>query len=436
MTTFNGKLVWPAVAVFCLLLAGGVYAMGRRNINPFRASSATAAPADSTALAVATYHQCGPLSGQTKIDCYSKTLDSLASKGEVRVAMATLTQLGMLDVDAKRDGHVYAHGIGIAAGKRGGDIARTFAMCDESNQSGCYHGVIQAYFDAVKTIGPSEVNSLCNAFRGPASDRWLRFQCVHGTGHGLTMIYGHDLPKALAGCDYLTEDWDRRSCYGGAFMENIVHATMPHHPAHGLGEHAGTQMAGMDHATDAHFKAIDPADPLYPCSIMAERYLISCYEMQTSVMLFLNHGDMAASAKTCEKARGNLRYVCYQSLGRDISSYSLQNHSEAIRMCSLGTPSFQPWCYVGLVKNLIDLNARPGDGLSLCRELKGEANKTKCYEAVGEQIGTLRNDTESRRTSCMPSEAAYLDACLFGARVSATIPPLLRKLNIAAFGGS
>jgi hypothetical protein len=88
-----------------------------------------------------------------------------------------------------------------------------------------------------------------------------------------------------------------------------------------------------------------------------------------------------------------------------------------------------------LVKNFVDLNARASDGLSLCRELFGEANKMKCYEAVGEQIGTLKNDAEARRALCQPSEPGYLAACLFGARVSTEQPELLEKLNRAAYRG-
>jgi hypothetical protein len=436
MSTLNRKLVWPAMLLVCAVLLGSAYALGRRNLNPFSVQTASAGPMDSTALALSSHKRCGSLKGDAKVDCYSKILDSVAAQGEVRVAMGTLARLGSLDVDVKRDGHVFAHGIGITAGKRGGDVAKTFTMCDESNQSGCYHGVIQAYFDATKTIGPKEINELCNAFRGPSSDRWLLFQCVHGAGHGLTMIYDHNLPKALAGCDQLLDSWDKRSCYGGAFMENIVNVTNPHHPAHDLGAKHDGHMAGMDHGKEAKFKPIDPADPLYPCTIMAEQYLDSCYEMQTSVMLYLNHGDIGAAAKTCDRAPGRMRYVCYQSLGRDISSYSLQDHQKSIEMCSLGTPRYQPWCYVGLVKNFVDLNARANDGLSFCRKLSGESNKLKCYEAVGEQIGTLRNDTEGRRALCQPSEPSFLDACLFGARVSSFEPPELARLNLRAFTGS
>ena len=251
------------------------------------------------------------------------------------------------------------------------------------------------------------------------------------------MIYGHDLPKALTGCDLLSDDWDRLSCYGGAFMENIVNVTNPHHPAHGLGEHAdhsAMDMPGMSHGAESHFKPIDPKDPLYPCSIMAARYLASCYQMQTSVMLYLNHGDIGAAAKTCDTAPGVMKFVCYQSLGRDVSSYSLQDHATAIQMCSLGTRKYQPWCYVGLVKNFIDLNARPEDGIALCRDVKAQDNKMKCYEAVGEQIANLHPDSESRTKVCATSEPDYLEACLFGARVSQDMPLPLQKLNKEAFG--
>ena len=420
-----------AVAVLTIAAAG--YAVGRNDLNPLKSLSFARAPLDSTSIAIALHRQCGTLGGEAKTTCYSRPLDSLAALGEVRKAMGSLARIMVLDEAVRRDSHVFAHGIGIAGGKRGGDIAATFAMCDPSSQSGCYHGVIQAYFSSATKIGPQEVNGLCEPFRGENADRWLRFQCVHGAGHGLEMVYSHDLPKALAGCDYFQDPWDKRSCYGGAFMENIVNFTMPKHPSHGMESAASAdEHAGMDHGDHEPFKAIDPEDPLYPCSIVAEQYLVSCYEMQTSVILYLNRGNIAAAAKTCDTAPGKMRYVCYQSLGRDISAYALQDHAKSKAMCELGTARYQPWCYFGLVKNFVDLNARAEDGLSFCKSVTGEANKMKCYEAVGEQIGTLRNDSESRRKLCLPSESDYLSACLYGARVSPTPPAVLARLNATA----
>lgn len=388
---------------------------------------------DSAGIADWLHARCGALAGDAKTSCLSKPLDSLAALGQVRTAMGALNRLAALDADIRRDGHVFAHGIGIAGGKRGGDIAATFAMCDPSNQSGCYHGVIQAYFAAAKQVGPEQVKSLCEPFRGPNADRWIRFQCVHGMGHGLEAIYNHNLPKVLTVCDYLDDQWDRLSCYGGAFMENIVKVTTPTHPAHDMASHGGAHTEGMDHDMPA-FKAVDPADPLYPCSIVGERYQVSCYEMQTSVILYLNKGNIGAAARTCDTAPPRMRYICYQSLGRDISSYAMQDHKKSREMCMLGTSRYQPWCFFGLVKNFVDLNAKAADGFAFCKTLDGDSNKMKCYEAVGEQIGTLRNDAEGRRAMCADAEAAFRDACYFGARVSPTAPELLAKLNASQAG--
>ena len=95
-------------------------------------------------------------------------------------------------------------------------------------------------------------------------------------------------------------------------------------------------------------------------------------------------------------------------------------------MCSLAISKYQPWCYFGVVKNLIDLEARPEDGLSFCRSIPTAEGKAMCYQAVGEQIVVLAGDPEQRRASCSTAEAEYLDACLYGARLSTAPQKLLR----------
>ena len=375
---------------------------------------------DSIAIASLLTSACKPATETSH--CLEGALAALAGKGQVKTAMGALNKLGSTNSNIRRDGHVYAHAIGIAAGNTRRDVASTFTQCSESFQSGCYHGIIQAWFAGLDSVSATDANELCAPFRKNEADRWLRFQCVHGMGHGLTMLYKHDLPRGLAGCDLLGEWWDRHSCYSGAFMENIVNVTMPHHPASSLAHHetSGTEhdMASHgDHHAPPAFKAVDPQDPLYPCSIMAERYLSACYEMQTSVMLHNNKGDIGAAAKSCETAPETMRRTCFSSLGRDISSYSQQKHDEAIRLCSLAPGRYQPWCFYGLVKNFIDLEARAEDGLSLCRNLPAAESKAICYQAVGEQVLVLYPDTEKRRSACGAAETAYLDACLYGARL-------------------
>lgn len=433
MSIFKPKFVVLVMMVLAVG-AGGAYELRRKGIDPVQRLRAATAPTDSTAFGTAIVARCGNAGGN-KTQCYSKVLDSLAGRGEVRLAMLSLKRILDSDPGAQADGHVFAHGIGIAAGKSKRDVAQLFAQCDESNESGCYHGVLQGYFLVANEVGPAQVNGACQAFNGPEADRWLRFQCVHGAGHGLTMYYSHDVPQALRNCDYMTGDWDRRSCYAGVFMENIVNAQKPH-PAEHMASHEASHHEGMDMSASAPvktpFKALDPADPLYPCSIMDDRYLAACYEMQTAAILHLNKGDIGATAKTCDTAPKPMRSVCYQSLGRDISALSARNHATAIEMCGRGTDVYQPWCYFGLVKSFVNMNAKADEGLTFCRTLTGEANKLKCYEAVGEQIGTLRNQPAERSALCEPSEAAFRSACLYGARVTGVAPPRLNEINSAS----
>ncbi|MEP6509723.1 MAG: hypothetical protein ABJC63_15960, partial [Gemmatimonadales bacterium] len=336
------RLLKAAVIALAVVAGIAVVSLGHRSNEKNSVSEANGlSKGDSGAIAFSLHERCGKLVAANKTRCYSTFLDSLASAGQVRVAMTALTGLGVLDPDARSDGHVLAHEIGIAAGKRGGDVAATFAMCDPSNQSGCYHGVIQAYFAQATRIGVKEVNGLCMPFSAPTADQWIRFQCVHGLGHGFEMIYNHDLRKSLDGCDLLSDEWDRDSCYGGVFMENIVNVSTPDPPGHDMAMHMS-----MPAQSQKPFKAVDPADPLYPCSVVGSKYQNSCYQMQTSVILFLNHDDMIATAKTCDTAPYAMRFVCYQSLGRDISAYSVQDFTKGKAMCSTGTPRYQPWCYV------------------------------------------------------------------------------------------
>ena len=68
MSRFNGKVVVPSLVALSLALVGGVYAMGRGSINPFRGNAVEAPADDSTTFARTMYNRCGKLSGDAKID--------------------------------------------------------------------------------------------------------------------------------------------------------------------------------------------------------------------------------------------------------------------------------------------------------------------------------------------------------------------------------
>jgi hypothetical protein len=353
---------------------------------------------------------CRALSGDARTNCYSHLLSARLQSDGVAGAVTLLDQLATTDRDIAEHAHEYAHGIGIEAYGRSTDIPATFAACGDGYSSGCRHGVIQAYFESREQVTQPEVEALCQPFKSESASRWVLFQCVHGMGHGLTMFHGHDLPRALTDCDLLSDGWDRESCYGGAFMENVINATSPHHPATMLAMH------GSHHQAAATFKAIDPKDPLYPCSIMAQRYWHACYQMQTSVMLNLNHGDIGDAARSCERAPREMRAVCFQSLGRDATSYANRDPRKTADLCAKASVPDRAACYFGAAKALVDWTATTDAAFAFCGIVAESPGGPTCYQALGEEIATLLAGAPERAEQCARAQdAAAVADCRRGA---------------------
>jgi hypothetical protein len=52
----------------------------------------------------------------------------------------------------------------------------------------------------------------------------------------------------------------------------------------------------------------------------------------------------------------------------------------------------------------------------------GSANLQECYKAVGEEIGTLRQDLRQREAACAEAPEGYRSACRYGARLPGARP--------------
>jgi hypothetical protein len=363
----------------------------------------------------------------------------------VESAMAALDSLAAGNEDIRREAHSYAHAIGLKAFTDPATVGEVFGRCTPAYQSGCYHGVIQAYFiDHSSTHGDhldgAMVDALCEGQRDGVGNRWRLFQCAHGMGHGLLMLADHHLPTALEWCDLVADAWERESCYGGAFMENIVAATAPHHSpgmadqsgaaasAGGHEHHGGATVATSDRP---EFPPLKREDPFYPCTAVDDRYLAACYQMQTSAVLHFNRQDLAATARLCGTIPGTFQPTCFQSLGRDISSITLQDHERAMRLCAVAPAEYEPWCHIGYAKNLVDVTAEPNDGFDYCRLLPVGESKRVCYVAVGEEIWVLSDSLDGRGEMCLAAEPEYVDACRHGAGIGASevSDTALRRLN-------
>ena len=171
------------------------------------------------------------------------------------------------------------------------------------------------------------------------------------------------------------------------------------------------------------FKMRDSADALYPCSIVDPKYWQSCYMLQGGMILQQFDMDFARGAEECDKAPQGVRHLCYLSMGTMASGMTVQNTRAAIRYCAHGDPGYRPWCFIGVVKNYIDVTANPDDGIAFCQEVPAGREKRQCYVAVGEQIAVLHARPPEREKACTRAPLEGRQECLYGAGLLATPPP-------------
>ncbi len=340
---------------------------------------------------------------EAKMECYQQHLEGVLQAEGTEPALTALEQITAQDPEALREAHPLVHHIGQRSFARYGTAPLALSHCRDVFWSGCYHGVLQAFLSSLSHVEPPHILPLCPISETVSAYSFQRYNCLHGLGHGLTIQFRYDVLKSLAFCDALPGSWDRESCYGGVFMENIVtfQQAQRAQPAGGHHHHEATSF-------------LNPQDLLYPCSVLTEKYLRACYLMQTSAVLtFLNY-DFAQAFTQCARVEGEHQTTCYRSLGRDISGYTLRDAARVNELCRLGQGDQIQQCFIGAVKDFILTDANPDPGLALCRSLDGPFKKD-CYATVGEMVVPLYDDKDKRAQACRKGEDAYVDACLANA---------------------
>lgn len=417
------------------------------------ASAPAPAVADSAAspdaMAEGVLRECRGLLG-TRSSCVERALDGVLRRSGVATAMAVLDAAVARNPGLTPQAHGIAHGLGIAAYRSPETVASTFASCPNTQIAGCYHGVIQGYFlDVARRTGDvsaADLDALCQPHRATPA---LYFECTHGMGHGLMAAYHHRLPDALAKCDLISDAAARDSCWGGAFMENIVGALHPHHTAEAhaatahAGEHEGMDHGGMemDHAAmghgdehaamghgDAHagmqhdaaparpWRALDRTDLLYPCTAVDAKYGRACYAIQTAAIMAMNGGRIGHTARVCRRAPGEMAAVCLASLGRDLTAYARRDPARTARLCARAGRG-ETDCLRGAAYALYDVALQPAEPLALCRAVSGDARKAACYTAVGERARISTPEPAALAEVCAAAEPAYVARCRTAAKL-------------------
>lgn len=284
----------------------------------------------------------------SNFDCYQTYYQGLVKDFGVATAFVELKQQYPTNSYVQAQCHPITHIIGQAAIQIYPTISEAYTHGDSYCWSGYYHGVMEGI---VAKVGRNNflagLNNYCSDLPGKATYSFDYFNCVHGLGHGVMAYSNDELFDSLKYCDQLNGDWEKTSCYGGVFMENVI-------------------VDNKNHFT----KYLKPSDLLYPCDAVDQPYKQQCYIMQTSYALKENGGDFPGTFVLCEKSDAGFEATCDQSLGRDASSRSNYNLAGIKTICMMGNNiDQQSNCVIGAVKDVISFYHSDVQAKQFCASL-------------------------------------------------------------------
>lgn len=322
-----------------------------------------------------------------RVACYRPILEPHLDARGPRAVLADLDSLQSAQPVFAAHCHDMAHVLGrywIATGKA---VAEGFREGSNVCHSGFYHGMVERIIRGdqlatgadIEHIAPDElrrtVPTICTSETLGTESGNFRFQCLHGLGHAVVFSVGHNLPLALELCDTIPDAWGRRSCHGGAFMENIT-------------------------GVERERRMVRSGDPHYPCSIVGTQYRAACYGMQTSWML--EDGVRLDMIPTLCREAGDARLSCFQSLGRDYSPRARQEGSKVYAdLCAGFADDEREACIKGAIYALADHTWDGRYAYPFCAALDDPAVRSQCFSlAHGHLRGSLEQPREKLASNC------------------------------------
>jgi cytochrome c553 len=324
--------------------------------------------------------------------CYRQAFGNLAYKEGPQKALEQLATDDKTISGVHSDCHQISHWIGHAGlayyhNDPGVALSHGAMTCN----SGYYHGVLQlALAGLPRNVVVKKSQHLCDA---PAvnTDDFLLYQCVHGLGHGLMIYSGDDLPWSLQTCHKLLTSFDRISCTGGVFMQNLD-------------------------TTMGVSKYLSNTNPIYPCNIVADRDKVYCYLMVTSRILSMDGYNWAKTAKWCRKSEPGWVATCFQSMGRDASGATQYVAQRTIQLCSYAGKN-EDECLYGASRDYANNYAGGKEAAVLCNESPAKY-RGYCYEGIGTILGAIHRLGPDRQAACeQVTPRKYMRNCLRGAAV-------------------
>jgi mono/diheme cytochrome c family protein len=320
--------------------------------------------------------------------CYEQAYANLAYEEGPKEALRRFDRAISRPGPVETSCHRIVHAIGAGAlAHFDGDVGKAFVAGSPSCTSGYYHGVLERAFLGIEEqeLGPAS-RKFC-AGRRIRTSEFIAYQCVHGLGHGLMIYTGYDLPLSLKTCDQLANDWDRRSCSGGVFMENLQ-------TSYG----AASRWLRKD-------------DLLYPCNKVAQKHKYYCYNLASSRILLATAYNWRAVVRLCRKADRGFVEICYQGMGREASGQTRLDPAGILDICRTAGVMARE-CILGAAKDMTYTDVSARRAKVLCNRAPA-GTREYCWSGIGSILASLDARTEKRKAACdgATTSPRYRRAC-------------------------
>lgn len=324
--------------------------------------------------------------GSEITNCYEAKFKAHMEKNGARSTLVLLEDLEKLGGYAKTNCHPLSHIVGNIALHVYGSVPKAAPEYLPVCHSGYYHGLLEEYLGTAESyeIG---IRQVCGKVEDGPYFNW--FQCTHGLGHGVMQFRDNELPQALTDCDLVDPvNSAREICYAGAFMENITTDEKTGHPG----------------------KYIKKENPIYPCDWVETKYKSACYFLASSQILKINGWNMPEAMKICEtRTEKDYRWLCFQSIGRDVAGSSLRNIEKVNELCMLAVKDYRGDCYFGAVRDFINEKGEFDTGIAMCSAAPLDYRQ-KCYDAVYLDLGLFKKGNDFMAI-CATMPEPYMGQC-------------------------
>jgi len=334
------------------------------------------------------FSECGK-----DIQCTIRVMENFAETENKETMIKTIDDLVSAYAQEGNFCHHQVHSIGKFLFTYTDDLLEAFSLSDQRCGSALIHGAIQSFyltqefFDKSK-IENMEIIKVCpEDKKNPNSlQRW---QCIHGIGHGLTIVYDYNILSAVHRCEEFDSRFEELSCSKGVFMENNLR---------------------YYYTREGDF---EKDNIFYPCNIVDKKFAPACYHYHT---LYLNHQRNVSvyhgGFEECDKIEPKefVKY-CYYGLGKELAYDVYDEMPTSIPICKQGDPQLHSYCFTGLLLTL--LNGWGTDhSFEYCKLLPAKF-KIDCYDGLGKWIHMKHSTDAEREKECLKAESEkYYNICI------------------------